>query len=137
MTYAERNFMGSNSHRPEGRPRERLADFLDRRYRGRGRIKELAADMGATPKAAENVLAGHWPNDLHLKAIIQRFGADVWDAVFAPDIDAHAARLAQEENELEEALELVRQRQRQATGRRKGRPHRLAAVEARPVSPDG
>lgn len=122
MTYAERSFMGRDSHtshdRQAERPRDRLSLYLRSRYGGQ--TKALARDMGSTVKAAENVMNGHWPSDLHLAAIIRRFGQDIWRAVFAPEIDVELARLSQEQRDLEERLELVSARIRQAEGGRAG-----------------
>lgn len=90
--------------RPTARPRERLAAFLDERYRGRPQA--LATDLNVSAKRAENLLAGHWPaDDLTLAAIMVRFGRDAWEAIFSPDIDKTRARLAAEVRALEEHLE--------------------------------
>jgi hypothetical protein len=124
MTYAERSFMGRDSHTSiDGlaeRPRDRLGRFLRRRYRGQ--TKALAHDMNSTVKAAENVMNGHWPNDLHLAAIYRRFGEDLLNAVLRPEIEPVLAELSQQERDLEEALELVRAHRRQAEGGRHGDP---------------
>ena len=111
------------------RPALRLARFLRGRYRRDHRIKRLAEDLQATPKAAENILKGHWPSDLHMAAIVRRFGNDVWQAVFAPEIEPVLARLSQEERELEEALERVRAHRRQVGGDRQGGTSALAPTE--------
>ena len=137
MTYAERNFMGTESHGCQDRPRQRLAIYLRGQYRRDHRTKRLAADINATAKTAENILNGHWPSDMHLAAIVRRFGEDVLRAVFAPEIEPELARLDQEERELEEALELVRQRRRQAAGGPKGREQLLASPKARSFGPKG
>jgi hypothetical protein len=120
--------MGLHPHEIE-RPRERLKRFLRQQYRGAHQAKALAQDISCTPKAAENILDGHWPNDLHLGAIIRRFGRDVWAAVFEPEIEPVLARLTEEERQLEEALDEVRRRRRQAAGREEGPPHALATTE--------
>jgi len=104
------------SHRRGERPRERLSRFLRSRYSGAHAVKALAADMRATPKAAENALLGHWPGDLHFAAIVRRFGRDVLDAVFAPEIEPVLAKLQEEERTLEEALAQARARRRQIEG---------------------
>ena len=89
-------------------PRDRLGAYLRRAYRGEHMTKRLASDIGCTPKAAENMLCGHWPGSRHFAAIVRRFGRDVVSAVFDPEIDAVAARLQGEIRELEEALERTR-----------------------------
>ena len=66
--------------------------------------------------AAENILGGHWPNDLHFAKIIQRFGRDVLDAVFGPDIDATLARLTAEARDLEQQLQDIQAKARQVQG---------------------
>jgi hypothetical protein len=96
-------------------PRHRLAAYLRRQYRGEHQIKRLAADIGCQDKTAENILASHWPSDTHLGRIVARFGRDVFDAVFGPDIDATAARLAGEIRDLEDQAERKRAHLRQAT----------------------
>lgn len=105
--------MGLDTHRP----RARLARYLNDQYRGEHRTKRLAADIGCTPRAAENALLGHWPSDLHLSAIVRRFGRDVVDALFLPDIDATLAKLQEEEARLARQLEAASARRRQAEGR--------------------
>ena len=119
------------------RPALRLTRFLRGRYRRDHRIKRLAEDLQATPKAAENILKGHWPSDLHMAAIVRRFGNDVWQAVFAPEIEPVLARLSQEERELEEALERVRAHRRQVGGGRDSDAQPLAPNEAEARSRQG
>lgn len=138
MTWTGDTFMGLDSHGP----RERLADYLDRQYRGEHKTKRLAADIACTPKTAENILDGHWPNSRHWAAIARRFGRDVIDAVFGPEIDETTARLAQEVRQLEELLEEKRRRARQAEGhlarlqaRLAGSEDRSADLSARPYVP--
>lgn len=111
------------------RPRERLSRFLRDKYRGASAIKRLAVDMDATPKAAENALIGHWPGDLHFAAIVRRFGRDVLDAVFAPEIEPVLARLSAEERTLHEQLETVRALRRQISGGAAGVQDGMAANE--------
>lgn len=133
MTGAIARSMGTESYKSRGapdRPRERLKRFLRDQYSGAHAIKSLARDMGSTPKAAENALAGHWPNDLHLAAIVRRFGRDVWAAVFEPEIEPVLARLQQEERLLNEQLQAARARRRQIEGRSMGHAER---VEPPPV----
>lgn len=139
MTYSSESFMVTESQgtRPAGRPSERLARYLRSQYRRDHQIKRLAEDISSTPKAAENILKGHWPGDLHFAAIVRRFGADVLEAVFAPEIEPVLARLSQEERELEERLELVRAHRRQAAGRREGDLEPRAATERAKRAPEG
>lgn len=105
--------MGLDSHEPRGR----LARYLRREYAGAHATKRLASDIDCTPKTAENILNGCWPNSRHWGAIARRFGADVLDAVFAPEIDATVARLEAEMRDLERELEQKRALARQAAGR--------------------
>jgi len=119
--------MGPDSHTPNGR----LAAYLRGQFPREHATKRLAADIGCTPKAAENILAGHWPGARHWQSIARRFGRDVLEAVFAPDIDATLARLTAEERDLEERLERARAARRQVQGGGEGHTQRLA-----PGSPD-
>lgn len=105
--------MGLDSQEPRGR----LARYLRREYAGAHATKRLASDIECTPKTAENILSGTWPNSRHWAAIARRFGADVLEAVFAPEIDATAARLEAELRDLERELEQKRALARQAAGR--------------------
>lgn len=114
MSFAGHTFMGTESQGT--RPSERLALYLRAQYRRDHRIKRLAADIDCTQKAAENILGGHWPNDLHFGAIVRRFGRDVLDAVFGQDIDATIARLTEEARALEQQLQEIQARARQAKG---------------------
>jgi len=115
MTYAGHTFMGAESQQ-SNRPSQRLALYLRGQYRRDHRSKQLSVDIECTPKAAENILNGHWPNDRHLAAIVGRFGRDVLDAVFGPEIDETVARLTTKARELEQQLQEVRALQRQAGG---------------------
>lgn len=115
MTWTGDLFMGSESHLSE--PRWRLGAYLRRHYQREGfAAKRLARAIPCSPKAAENMLDGHWPNSRHWQRIVQLFGRDVLDAVFGPDIDETVARLRREEAELEELLQQKRARRRQAEG---------------------
>lgn len=115
MSFAGSNCMGLVSQTTP-RPAERLALYLRGQYLREHRQKRLAADIECTPKAAENILSGHWPNDRHFAAIVRRFGRDVLDAVFGGEIDATIAKLTEEARQLEVQLEEVRSRARQAHG---------------------
>lgn len=123
MTCLDGNFMGLDSQEPRGR----LARYLRREYAGAHATKRLASDIECTPKTAENILSGTWPNSRHWAAIARRFGADVLEAVFAPEIDATAARLEAELRDLERELEQKRALARQVAGRRDGRASDVAA----------
>lgn len=119
----------SHGKRAAARPSERLATYLRHQYRRDHQIKRLAEDLSTTQKAAENILKGHWPGDLQWAAIVRRFGRDVLDAVFAPEIAPVIARLSQEQRDLEERLELVRAHRRQAEGGRVGdQQHRASTA---------
>lgn len=111
------------------RPRDRLQLYLRGKYAGPGATKRLAMDIEATPKTAENILDGHWPSDLHFAAIVRRFGQDIWDAVFLPDIDETLARLREEERHLDHALQAARSRRLQVEGRSYGAAERVEAAE--------
>lgn len=125
MTYADRTFMDADDHEP----RDRLAAFLTRQYRGEHKTKRLASDINCTPKAAQNIMNGHWPNSRHMAAIVRRFGRDVVEIMFAPEIDDTVARLEAEVRQLEEQLEEKRRLARKVAGLR-GRPStRMAALE--------
>lgn len=128
MTLMDGTFMGPDTHEP----RDRLAAYLRERYRGAHQTKRLASDIRCTPKAAENILDGHWPNSRHWAAIARRFGRDVLDAVFGPEIDETTARLAEEVRQLEEALEEKKRRARQAAGFASRMASLSADAEARP-----
>lgn len=107
--------MGTKSQ-PTLRPAERLALYLRGQYRRDHRTKHLSNDIDCTPKAAENILGGHWPNDRHFAAIVRRFGHDVLEAVFGSEIDQTISRLTEEARQLEQQLDEIRARTRQAKG---------------------
>lgn len=116
--------MGLSSYEP----RERLAAYLRRRFAGEHQTKRLAGLIGCTPKTAENILNGHWPNSRHWAAIVRGFGRDVIEAVFSPEIDETVARLEEEVRALEQQLEEKLARKRQIAGARVARAHGLAAL---------
>ncbi len=121
--------MGLDSHEPRGR----LARYLQRQYADGGHAaNRLAREIDCTPKAASNILSGHWPTSRHWAAIARRFGDDVLQAVFAPEIDATVARLQSEVRDLELALERKRAMARQAGGYRPGNPSRVAPDQEGP-----
>lgn len=121
--------MGLDTHEP----RHRLSAYLRRQYGNEHRTKRFAGDIGCTPKAAENILDGHWPNSRHWAAIARRFGRDVVDAVFGPEIDETLARLEAEVRELEQQLEQTRSRARQAAGVAARTEGAVAATDNRPA----
>jgi len=110
-------------------PRDRLAAFLTRQYRGEHKTKRLASDINCTPKAAQNIMNGHWPNSRHMAAIVRRFGRDVVEIMFAPEIDDTVARLEAEVRQLEEQLEEKRRLARKVAGLRGRTSPRMAALE--------
>lgn len=127
--------MGLDSHDP----RTRLARFLKRQYPldDGYQAKRLAEDLACTPKAAENILGGHWPQARHFARLVATFGRDLTDAVFHPD--EAAERLEREVRELEETIAAKKAALRDVAGS----PARMAkavpadtraAVVARPES---
>lgn len=116
MTPVANMFMGFVPHTSE-EPRERLAGYLRAHYQREGfAAKRLANAIRCTPKTAENILDGHWPNSRHMQRIVRHFGRDVLDAMFGPDIDETVSRLKREEAFLEEQLAEKRQARRKAEG---------------------
>ena len=106
MAHASDHFMDFEDHVLQ----QRLVRLLQSRQRyQRDGAKNLARDIGCTERTAKNILGGHWPRAAHLRAIIASFGRDAWDALFAPDIDETAARLAREVRELERQLQEKRE----------------------------
>ena len=98
--------MGSFSHgrgldRGSDRPRSRLRRYLAARC---ATPKQLAREIQCSAKTAENILAEHWPSDLVLANIIRRFGRDVWEVVFLPDLDPVEAQVLAEIQVLERKL---------------------------------
>lgn len=113
---------------------EMLGDFLRRRARS---SKELARLIDCDPRTAEGFLAGrYWPGKRHWRLIVQAFGRDVLAAVFEPEIDHVLARLTIEERLLEERLNDIRARRRQAAGPVEISAERRAADDYRePLGP--
>lgn len=116
-------------------PRDRLAAFLSRQYRGEHKTKRLASDINCTPKAAQNIMNGHWPNSRHMAAIVRRFGRDVVEIMFAPEIDDTVARLEAEVRQLEEQLEEKRRLARKVAGLRARPSSRVVTLEDRAAKP--
>lgn len=123
--------MDADSH-GSSEPRQRLALYLAKRYPAQDghSAKRFASAIGATPKAAQNILAGHWPNSRHWARIAILFGRDVLDAVFGPDIDGTVARLRQEEVRLEQQLLETRARRLEVEGAHARAEERLEAIAA-------
>ena len=92
------------------RPRERLSEFLAGQYPLTGREKLLACDLKCSPRAARNLLAGHWPADDRMDDLVERFGSALIDAVFGPTLDATQARLRAERLRLAAELDAVNRR---------------------------
>ena len=116
------------------RPRTRLARYLSARC---PTPKALAREIECSPKMATNILAEHWPNDLTLANIVRRFGRDVMDAVFLPDLDPVEARLVANIQDLETKLADQRARLRAVAGTAEAGERRssgVAAPVARPVA---
>lgn len=111
----------------------RLRDFLDGQYPSE-KAKRLARDINCEVRTAKNILdkrTPHWPSARHLRAIVQRFGRDVLEAVFEADIDAVNARLAQEERDLAEKLAQIAARRQQVTGDRSSLVSNVVAAPRR------
>lgn len=111
MTYAGGHYMDHEGQLLQ----QRLAAFLRRQYAAE-RESRLARDIDCDPRTAKNLLNETWPNARHWARIVRRFGQDVLDAVFAPEVDETVARLAEELRQLEELLEKKRADARQAEG---------------------
>ena len=113
-------------------PRERLKSFLGKRFTSLDGYpaKRLSKAIDCTEKAAENILAGHWPRAHHLQRIVILFGRDVLDAIFGPDIDGTLDRLRQEEVRLEQQLLETRARRLSVEGAGTRADQRLEAAEA-------
>lgn len=123
MTYVGAECMDVEDHILSSR----LSDFLHDQYPS-DRSKRLARDIGCEPRTAKNILNRHWPSARHLRAIIQRFGTDVIDAVFTVEVEPVVARLTAEERRLEEQLAQAQARRRQAQGGRDGVPGRVVTA---------
>lgn len=114
----------------QARPRERLSAYLRRQYPSTGRDKQLAREIGTSPRAARNLFEDHWPGDETWAAIVRRFGADVLRAVFAPEIEPVLAELTETEARLAKELESLRARRREVEGDRRSFAGALAADQA-------
>lgn len=79
--------------------------------------KVLARTIGCDERTAKHFRNGtSWPNARHWKLIVQAFGRDVLAAVFEPEINDTLTRLNREAAQLEERLDEIRKRRRQAVG---------------------
>ncbi len=128
MTYAVEHFMDLENDAL----RKRLGRFLERQYQS-DKACRLSQDISCDPRTAQNILNCHWPNARHMRAIIRRFGRDVIEAVFAPEIEPVHARLIAEERALEEKLERVRAHRRQVAGGGQSGPQYVAEAADRPL----
>lgn len=127
MTSTEFVFMGENPH---DRPRQRLRTYLREQYRGPRHVMRMAYDVGCSRKTAENILDGeHWPNDLTFASIVRRFGRDLLEAIFNPEIDPVVARLEEEERHLDRQLQAIRAKKKQASGRGFDHPSLFEALD--------
>lgn len=106
---------------------ERLSRFLRRQYET-DHACQLARDLDCDVRTAKNALNNFWPRAKTWRQIVRRFGRDVLDAVYAPDIDAVTARLSEELRALEEQAEHRRAMLRQAEGRLARSPRGVGAA---------
>jgi hypothetical protein len=110
---------------------EMLGDFLRRKTPS---AKDLARLIDCDPRTAEGFRAGrYWPSARHWRLIARAFGRDVLAAVFEPEIDHVLARLTMEERQLEERLNEIRARRRQARGAVEVDTERRDAFDDRPL----
>lgn len=79
--------------------------------------KVLARTIGCTERTAKHFRNGtSWPTARHWRLIVRAFGRDVLACVFDPEINDTLARLNREAAQLEERLDEIRKRRRQAAG---------------------
>lgn len=124
MTSLELDCMGEI---PQSRPKLRLNAYLRERYRS---VSAMAYDLRLPRKTAENLLVGcNWPSDTTFAALVRRFGKDLLEALFNPEIEPVVARLEEEERQLDRQLQAVRARRKQATGRAFEHPDLFEAFE--------
>lgn len=116
-------------HRTDNDLSDLLGDFLRRRTNS---AKDLARLIDCDPRSADGYRAGrYFPQARHLRLIVRAYGRDVLSALFDPDIDAEAARLAREETDLVRKLHELRARRQANEGPFDGHPQRRA-----PADPD-
>lgn len=91
--------------------------------------KVLARTIECDERTAKHFRNGtSWPNARHWRLIVRAFGRDVLAAVFEPEINDTLARLDRERRQLEERLERINARRRQAVGGLEGHGERHSAV---------
>jgi hypothetical protein len=99
--------------------------------------KVLARTIGCDERTAKHFRNGtSWPNARHWRLIVQAFGRDVIASVFEPEINDTLARLTREQRLLEERLDEIRKRRRQAVGGLQGYSERLDAAADRSLERD-
>lgn len=87
--------------------------------------KVLARTINCTERTAKHFRNGtSWPTARHWRMIVQAFGRDVISCVFEPEINDTLARLNREAAQLEERLDEIRKRRRQAVGSLESFPER-------------
>lgn len=97
----------------------------------------LARMLNCTERTAENFRrAVSWPSARHWRLIVRAFGRDVLAAVFDPEIDHVLARLTMEERQLEDRLNEIRTRRRQAAGLVDSPAERREAGAGEPLDPN-
>jgi hypothetical protein len=127
MTYAVEHFMDLENDAL----RKRLGRYLEKQYASE-KASRLSQDIQCDPRTAQNILNCHWPNARNMRAIVRRFGRDVIEAVFAPEVEPTLARLTAEVRALEEKLERTRAHHRQVAGGVPGMAQDAAATTAAP-----
>lgn len=100
--------------------------------------KVLARTIGCTERTAKHFRnATSWPTARHWRLIVRAFGRDVLAAVFEPEISDTLARLNREAAQLEERLDEIRRRRRQAVGDLvELEERRFAGVDRSPLGQD-
>lgn len=124
MTSVELDCMGEI---PQSRPKHRLNAYLRERYRS---VSAMAYDARLPRKTAENLLVGCcWPSDTTFAALVRRFGHDLLDALFAPEIEPVVARLEEKERQLAREFQAVRARRHEAQGRVASHPDLFEGID--------
>ncbi len=95
---------------------ERLGAYLSSKVSGPGADKRLAQMLNCDPRAARNIFAGYWPGARQWRSIVRRFGREVLEAVFEPEIDDVLARQKAAIRELEKELHDQKARLRSVAG---------------------
>lgn len=113
---------------PQSRPKARLNAYLRERYRS---VSAMAYDARLPRKTAENLLVGCcWPSDTTFAALVRRFGHDLLDALFGPEIEPVVARLEERERQLAREFQAVRARRHEAQGRVASQPDLFEELDA-------